>query len=138
MKKSDLKQLIREEIIKVLSENRQTLPLKDLSLDTLKIVAEPIANKLVIRLPLPQDSLRQLDLNSPYSQEDLDSYKNELINKFGANILNASIILDPSEVWSKKIIIDDENFRKAKEKYTQGKSAWIDRETSAGRTSGLD
>ncbi len=138
MKRSDLKELIREEIKKVLSENRQTLPLKDLSLDTLKIVAEPIANKLVIRLPLPQDSLRQLDLNSPYSQEDLDSYKNELINKFGANILNASIILDPSEVWSKKIVIDDENFRKAKEKYTQGKSAWIDRETSAGRTSGLD
>ena len=121
-----------------MNENRQTLPLKDLSLDTLKIVAEPIANKLVIRLPLPQDSLRQLDLNSPYSQEDLDFYKNELISKFGANILNASIILDPSEVWSKKIVIDDENFRKAKEKYTQGKSAWIDRETSAGRTSGLD
>jgi hypothetical protein len=138
MKKSDLKQLIREEIKKVLNENRQTLPLKDLSLDTLKIVAEPIADKLVVRLPLPQDSLRQLDLNSPYFQEDLDSYKNELVSRFGANILNASIILDPSGVWSKKITIDDENFRKAKENYIQGKSAWVDRETSIGRTSGLD
>ena len=70
--------------------------------------------------------------------EDLDSYKNELVSKFGTNILNASTILDPSEVWSKKIVIDDENFRKAKEKYSKGVASYIDRETSAGRTSGLD
>jgi len=143
MKKNLLKELIKEEIRKVLSETRQVIPLKNLNKDNLALVASPsqmkgINNRLDIHLPQPQDSMLRLDLNDESFDNRFESYKNNLISKFGANILNAPVTLNPSEVWHSKIKINDENFEKAKENYIQGKQSWIDRETSAGRTSGLD
>jgi len=143
VKKFNLKELIREEIKKVLSETRQVIPLKNLNKDNLALVASPsqmkgINSRLDIHLPQLQDSMLKLDLNNKSFDNRFESYKKNLINKLGVNILNAPVTLDPSETWYNKIKINDKNFEKAKENYIQGKQSWIDRETSAGRTSGLD
>lgn len=120
MKKSDFKQLIKEEIKKVLSEGRQTLPLKDLTLDMLKDIAEPIQmngiDKLNANLPYPSNEYLVLNLKSQFAQRDLDLYKDELVSQFGADILNASVILDSSEEWYNKVKINDQEFQAEKEK----------------------
>jgi hypothetical protein len=123
MKLEGLKQLVKEELKRALSEGRQTLPLKDLTLDILKDVAKPVQmtgiDQLNANLPLPTNSMLVLDLNSQFAQRDLDSYKDDLVSQFGADILNASVILDPSEVWYNKIKINDQDFLDAKEGASQ-------------------
>ena len=123
MKLDGLKQLVKEELKRALSEGRQTLPLKDLTLDMLKDVASPVEmtgiDQLNTNLPLPTNSMLVLDLNSQFAQDKLDSYKDDLVSQFGADILNASVILDPSEVWYNKVKINDKDFLDAKEGASQ-------------------
>ena len=125
MKLEGLKQLVKEELKRALSEGRQTLPLKDLTLDMLKDVASPVKmtgiDQLNANLPLPTNSMLVLDLNSQFAQRDLDSYKDDLVSQFGADILNASVILDPSEVWYNKVKINDQDFQAEKKQRTQNK-----------------
>lgn len=123
MKLDGLKQLVKEELKRALSEGRQTLPLKDLTLDMLKGVSTPVKmagiDQLNANLPLPTNSMLVLDLNSQLAQNKLDSYKDDLVSQFGADILNASVILDPSEVWYNKVKINDQDFLDAKESASQ-------------------
>lgn len=125
MKLDNLKQLVKEELKRALNETRQTVPLKDLNKDNLTPIASPIKmtgiDQLNVNLPNPDDSLSVLDLNSEFFDDKLESYKNDLINRFGANILNAPVILDPSEIWSRKVKINDKDFLNAKEQYSQRK-----------------
>ena len=123
MKLNSLKELVKEELKRALSEGRQTLPLKDLTLDMLKDVASPVKmtgiDQLNANLPLPTNSMFVLDLNSQFAQNKLDSYKDDLVSQFGVNILNTSVILDPSEVWYNKVKINDQDFLDTKEGASQ-------------------
>jgi len=125
MKLDNLRKLIKEELKRALNETRQTIPLKNLNKDNLTSIASPIKmigiDQLNINLPNPNDSLTTLDLNSEFFDLKLEEYKNDLVDKFGANILNASVILDPSEEWFNKIKIDDKDFLEAKKQYLQRK-----------------
>jgi len=127
MKLDNLKQLVKEELKRALNETRQTLPLKDLNRDNLATVASPIRmtgiDQLNVNLPLPEDSLLVLDLNSEFFDRKLESYKDDLVSQFGADILNTPVILDPSEAWSRKVKINDRDFLDAKEQRSKNKMA---------------
>ena len=127
MKLDNLKELVKEELKRALNETRQTLPLKDLNRDNLATVASPIRmtgiDQLNVNLPLPEDSLLVLDLNSEFFDRKLESYKDDLVSQFGADILNAPVILDPSEAWSRKVKINDRDFLDAKEQRSKNKMA---------------
>ena len=127
MKLEGLKELVKEELKRALNETRQTLPLKDLNRDNLSTVASPIRmtgiDQLNVDLPLPEDSLLTLDLNSEFFDRKLESYKDDLVGQFGADILNSPVILDPSEVWSRKVKINDRDFLDAKEQRSKNKMA---------------
>jgi hypothetical protein len=127
MKLEGLKELVKEELKRALNETRQTLPLKDLNRDNLSTVASPIRmtgiDQLNVDLPLPEDSLLTLDLNSEFFDRKLESYKDDLVGQFGADILNSPVILDPSEVWFRKVKINDRDFLDAKEQRSKNKMA---------------
>jgi len=127
MKLEGLKELVKEELKRALNETRQTLPLKDLNRDNLATVASPIRitgiDQLNVNLPLPEDSLLVLDLNSEFFDRKLELYKDDLVSQFGADILNAPVILDPSEAWSRKVKINDRDFLDAKEQRSKNKMA---------------
>ena len=139
MKLDNLKQLIKEEIYKILNEDNTV---RNLTLSDLKPIATPIKltgiNQLIIDLPKTNGATSKIDLNSEYAQSNLDFYKNELVNELGEEILNAPIILNPSEVWYKKVIIDDESFREAERKNLSVKKSWLKGEQENNKTSGLD
>ena len=75
-------------------------------------------------LPNTDDSLLNLDLTNPErSNELLQDYKDELVSKFGIIILNSSVILDPSEVWYNRVVINDKNFQEESEQRSRNKMA---------------
>ena len=116
MKLNSLRQLVKEELKRALNEGRKTLPLKDLTLEDLAIMGK------VAYLPNTDDSLLNLDLTNPErSNELLQDYKDELVSKFGMIILNASVILDPSEVWYNRVVINDKNFQEEREQRSRNK-----------------
>jgi hypothetical protein len=120
MKLNSLKELVKEELKRALNEPRQTLPLKDLNRDNLSTVASPVKltgiDQLNVNLPLPDDSVLVLDLNSEFFDSKLESYKDDLINQFGTDILNSPVILDPSEeIWFNKVKINNKDFTNKKE-----------------------
>lgn len=118
MKLNSLRQLVKEEIKRALSEGRKTLPLKDLTLEDLADMGK------VAYLPNTDDSLLNLDLTNPErSNELLQDYKDELVSKFGIIILNSSVILDPSEVWYNRVVINDKNFQEEREQRSRNKMA---------------
>lgn len=118
MKLEGLRQLVKEEIKRALSEGRKTLPLKDLTLEDLADMGK------VAYLPNTDDSLLNLDLTNPErSNELLQDYKDELVSKFGIIILNSSVILDPSEVWYNRVVINDKNFQEEREQRSRNKMA---------------
>ena len=84
--------------------------ISNLTLEHLKPLATPVnipgINQLNVNLPLPTNSLWQLDLNSQFAERDFREYKNNILSKFG----NVSITLNPSAVWYEKIVINDEDF----------------------------
>ena len=139
MKLDNLKQLIKEEIYKILNEDNTV---RNLTLSDLKPIATPIKltgiNQLIIDLPKTNGATSKIDLNSEYAQSNLDFYKNELVNELGEEILNAPIILNPSEVWYKKVIIDDESFREAERKNLSVKKSWLKNEQKMDKTSNLN
>ena len=120
MKLNSLKELVKEELKRALNEPRQTLPLKDLNRDNLSTVASPVKltgiDQLNVNLPLPDDSVLVLDLNSEFFDSKLESYKDDLVNQFGTDILNSPVILDPSEeIWFNKVKINNKDFTNKKE-----------------------
>ena len=118
MKLKGLRQLVKEELKRALSEGRKTLPLKDLTLEDLADMGK------VAYLPNTDDSLLNLDLTNPErSNELLQDYKDELVSKFGIIILNSSVILDPSEVWYNRVVINDKNFQEEREQRSRNKMA---------------
>ncbi len=128
MKLEGLKQLVKEELKRALNEPRQTIPLKDLNRDNLSTVASPVRltgiNQLNVNLPLPDDSLLVLDLNSEFFDRKLESYKDDLVSQFGADILNSPVILDPSEeLWFNKVKINNKDFTNKKEQRSKNKMA---------------
>ena len=81
-------------------------------------------------LPNPDDSSRQV-----FDQEDLDSWKAGVEKKYGN--VNIKIDVEASSPWEKIQVLDDK-FLSDKNRYVDSKSAWLDKERQAGRTSGLD
>jgi len=116
MKLDGLKQLVKEELKRALNETRQTIPLGDLTLEDLADMGS------IAYLPNPDDSLLNIELTKPERADELlQMYKDDLVSRFGAIILKSPVILDPSEVWSRRVKINDKNFLDAKEQYSQRK-----------------
>ena len=116
MKLDGLKQLVKEELKRALNETRKTIPLGDLTLEDLSDMG------LTAYLPNPDDSLLNIELTKPERADELlQMYKDDLVSRFGIIILKAPVILDPSEVWSRRVKINDKNFLDAKEQYSQRK-----------------
>lgn len=139
MKKSQLKQLIKEEIKRILNENTT---IQNLTLSDLKPIATPIKltgiNQLIVDLPKSNGNTFKIDINSEYAQNDLDFYKKQLTNELGDEIMNAPIILNPSKVWYERAMIDDESFEKAKERALSAKKSWLKNEQKMDKTSNLN
>jgi hypothetical protein len=138
---NNLRQLIREELTKVMNEGN-TLTLKNLTLNDLPQIANSV--KMVgidqnnVNLPWLEGAMFRIDLNSDEAQNNLDYYKSKLVDELGSEILDAPIKLDPSEVWYKKAQIESDLFDTAKERANKLKSDYLKGEREAGRTSGLD
>jgi hypothetical protein len=81
-------------------------------------------------LPNPDDSSRQV-----FDQESLDDWKAGIEKKYGN--VNIKIDVEASSPWEKIQVLDDK-FRADKKDYVDNKSAWLDSERKAGRSSGLD
>lgn len=114
MKLDSLKELVKEELKRALNETRKTIPLGDLTLEDLSDMG------LTAYLPNPDSSLLNIELTKPErANELLQMYKDDLVSRFGLIILKAPVILDPSEVWSKRVKINDKDFLDAREQYSQ-------------------
>ena len=81
-------------------------------------------------LPNPDDSSRQV-----FDQDSLDDWKAGIEKKYGN--VNIKIDVEASSPW-KKIQVLDDKFIGDKKSYTAGKSAWLDKERTAGRSFDLD
>lgn len=138
MKKSELHQIIKEEIQRILTENTSTTTLRDLSLVDLEPLAEKDRDDLKVRLPLATNSVMVLIINNEISQSNLDYYKQELVQKLGDDILDAQVILNPSKPPAYRVAIDDEKFISSRKSSSQAMSSFMSGERAAGRTSGLD
>lgn len=86
--------------------------------------------KDAVHFPNPSDSLTLItDLKS------FENWKDFTLQKYG----KVDIELFPEEnVWFNKVKIKDEQFQKDKDDYVRAKSNWIEKETTAGRFTGLD
>jgi hypothetical protein len=112
----DLKEIVKNAIKLSLKESIRTT-LGDLKLGVNIEVGD--------HLPEPNSE----NMVKIYSQEALDNY---LANKD----LSTPIVIDKSQPWFSQFQIP--SFSQGREKYTQRKASWLDRERSMGRTSGLD
>lgn len=82
-----------------------------------------------VSAPNPGDSLRRIN-----DEQDWENWKKETIERLG----DVEIELDRQADWFNKIKILDPSFQKSKADYVAAKAAWIGKERSAGKTSGLD
>ena len=81
-------------------------------------------------LPNPDDSYRSVQNIS-----DLESWKAGIESRYGN--VNIRIDTEVDSPWEKIKVLDDK-FIEDKKQYTAGKADWLEKERSAGRTSGLD
>ena len=86
--------------------------------------------KDAVHFPNPSDSLTQIgDLKA------FENWKEGTLQKYG----KVDVELFPEEdVWFNKVKIRDEKFQQDKDRYTQAKGNWIEKERKAGRFTGLD
>lgn len=112
MKKSELIQIIKEEL------QKQYTTLGDLKLGVNIEVGDA--------LPKPDSSD---EMNRIYSQEALDNY-------LKGKDLSTKVIIDKTKPWFKQFQIP--SFKQGQNLSRQAKQSFLDRERSAGRTSGLD
>lgn len=111
MKKSELIQIIKEEL------GRGITSLGDLKLGVNIEVGD--------HLPEPfSDEMVKI-----YSQEALDNY-------LKGKDLNTQVIIDKNEPWFNQYRVPA--FEKGRQRGTQAKQSFLDRERSVGRTGGLD
>ena len=82
------------------------------------------------QLPNPDDSSRIAS-----READLDDWKEGIKKRFGN--VNVRIDTEAKYAFDKIKILDDE-FNARKRGYINSKASWLDKERSAGRTSGLD
>ena len=123
MKKSELRQLIKEEIQKVLNEQAETMKLKDITQDDLN----RIFGKEAPNFPNLDDSRTPLG-KIGFGLED---YK-----QLYSDYLDSDVVMDPNKVWFNQVDIRD--MKEKRDAFSKAKGAFLDRERAAGRTSGLD
>jgi len=124
MKKSELRQLIKEEIQKVLNEQAETMKLKDITQDDLN----RIFGKEAPTFPNLDDSRSGFSMGF-----GLEDYKAKY-----SKYLDSDVIMDPSAAWFNQVIIDHPDMKGKRDAFSKAKGAFLDRERAAGRTSGLD
>ena len=122
MKKSELRQIIREEISRVLNEQAVTMKLKDITQDDL----DRIFGEKDPTFPNLDDSRSGFSMGF-----GLEDYKAKY-----SKYLNSDVIMDPSVVWFNQVIIPD--MKERQDAFSDAKAAFLDKERKAGRTSGLD
>lgn len=122
MKKSQLRQIIREEISRMLNEQAVTMKLKDITQDDLSRIFGDESPTF----PNLDDS--RSGFGEGFGLED---YKRQY-----SKYLNSDVIMDPSAVWFNQVIIPD--MKERKDAFSRAKGAFLDKERKAGRTSGLD
>jgi len=123
MKKLELRQIIREEISRMLNEQAITKKLKDITQDDL----DTIFGDRAPSFPNLNDSLTKLGKFG----FGLVGYKEKY-----PQYLDSDVTMDPSVVWFDQVTIPD--MREKQDAFSKAKSAYLDKERKAGRTSGLD
>jgi len=124
MKRIEALKIIKEEIERELGKIK-TVTLRDLSLDD--------AVEGMIYLPTTTDALSSIKLYNfdgtptTYAQNHLDRAKEALVDKFGEEILNAKVLINPHADWFKQFDIQYEPLKKASQEYTDSKAATINR-----------
>ena len=122
MKKSQLRQIIREEISRVLNEQAITMKLKNITQDDL----DRIFGEKDPTFPNLDDSRSSFTMAF-----DLEDYKAKY-----SKYLDSDVIMDPSAVWFNQVIIPD--MKERRDAFSKAKGEFLDKERAAGRTSGLD
>ena len=121
--KINLKNITKE----VIKENlEQGYTLDKLTFD---IVRQFFPKEREIAFPNTDDTSRLVS-----NERDLEDWKSETKNRFG----NIKVFFDPNAVWYDQVQIKDKEFNKDKEMSIQAKTAFLDRERKAGRTTGFD
>lgn len=123
MKKSQLRQIIQEEISRVLNEQATTMKLKDITQDDL----DRIFGGEAPYFPNLDDSSTKLG-KIGFGLED---YKQRY-----SDYLDSDVVMNPSEAWFNQVNIPD--MKERQDAFDKAKGAFLDRERAAGRTSGLD
>ena len=122
MNKTELRQIIREEISRVLNEQAVTMKLKDITQDDL----DRIFGEKDPTFPNLDDSRSGFSMGF-----GLEDYKQRY-----SDYLDSDVIMDPSAVWFNQVIIPD--MKERQDAFSKAKGAFLDKERKAGRTSGLD
>jgi hypothetical protein len=81
------------------------------------------------RLPNPDDTS-----SMAYTETQLGYWTSAIEKRYG----DVNIRIDTEAGYWEKVKVLDDKFISDKNRYTAGKAAWLDKERSAGRTSGLD
>ena len=113
----------------ILAESTKVVNLQELTFDLLLSMfgEKPMFG---FNLPNPDDSSRSVQ-----SSDDLESWKAGVEEKYGK--INIKIDTEADSPFERIQVLDDK-FRADRKSYIAGKAAYLDRERSAGRNSGLD
>lgn len=82
-------------------------------------------NEVILYLPTGEDSKRTISTREgEYAEPHLEDYKKEMIKRY-PGIENATVIIDPNEVWFNQVQIDWKPLLKAEDRFVKGKAATL-------------
>ena len=143
MKKSQLRQIIKEEIELVLTENQFEDEISSNLQDkvgfkapdpSVKNTFKPITLKTLslqhaidgkLYIPSGTDEVTAIEVKSSQAQSQLDNARNELVRKYGEEILNAPVIINPKAVWFDKFKIDFPKLGEKEAEFIKGKQDFL-------------
>lgn len=143
MKRSKIRQIIKEEIELVLTENQFEDEISSNLQDkvgfkapdpsvknkfkpiTLRTLALKHAVDGKLYIPSGTDEVTAIDVTSSQAQSQLDNARNELVRKFGEEILDAPVTINPKAVWFDKFKIDFPKLGEKEAEFIKGKQDFL-------------